>query len=129
MCSSKKRLSYVLSTIFVLTALFSQFAIATPTDISNISKELLLVQDLVDQDSTVLYKIETRDGNVFIGEIVEQNSEKIILKTENFGTVTILKTNLKSIDIINPDRIKENIYWADHMQSTRYFFGSQVVMD
>lgn len=74
------------------------------------------------QDSTILWRIETRDGNTFIGEIVKQDAEKVLLKTENFGIVTILKTNLKSMDIINPDRIKDNIYWADHMQSTRYFW-------
>lgn len=122
MTSNKKRLSYVLSTIFVLIALLSQLAFANPADASNTYKELHFVHNLVDQDSIILYKIETRDGNIFIGEIIEQDSEKILLKTKNFGTINIFKINMKSMDIINSDRIIDHIYWADHMQSTRYFW-------
>lgn len=74
------------------------------------------------QDSVILYRIETTDGNEYIGEILEQNAEKIILKTENLGTITLLKINLVSMDIIDENRIHEGVYWADHMQSTRYFW-------
>lgn len=74
------------------------------------------------QDSIILYRIETKGGNIFIGEIIEQNAEQLILKTENFGTITISKMDLIRISIIRNDRIIDNTYWVDHMQSTRYFW-------
>lgn len=74
------------------------------------------------QDSTILYKIETRDGNEYIGEIVEQDAEKIILNTKSLGTITIQKINMVSMELVDPARLQQGVYWADHMQSTRYFW-------
>lgn len=88
----------------------------------NHSKELFAYHTSFQQDSTILYTIETKDGNEYVGEILEQDSEKIVLKTNNLGTITILKENLVSMDIIDPDRMQEGVYWANHMQSTRYFW-------
>lgn len=84
--------------------------------------DLEFAQHIQEQDSVIRYKIETRDGNEYIGEIIQQDAEKIILKTANLGTITILKINLVSMDVIDEKRMHEGVYWADHMQSTRYFW-------
>ena len=75
------------------------------------------------QDTTLTYRIVTLDGNEFIGTIVEQDGQKIVLKTEQFGIITIQKVNLKSINLIESEKIKDGAYWADHMQSTRHFWS------
>lgn len=74
------------------------------------------------QDSTILYRIETRDGNEYVGEIIEQDTEVIVLKTKMLGTITIQKADVVNMDTIDPIRVQEGVYWEDHMQSTRYFW-------
>ena len=73
MNSYKKGLSYVAFTIFALITLFSQSVIANHNGASNGIENVLLLQSSINQDSVVLYRIETKDGNVFIGEIMEKN--------------------------------------------------------
>ena len=77
----------------------------------------------VKQDTTLTYRITTIDGNEFIGTLVEQDPQKIVLKTSNLGVITIQKINLKSMEIIETEKIKDGAYWADHMQSTRHFWS------
>lgn len=86
------------------------------------SQQLETINYQNEQDSVILYRIETNDGNEFIGEIVEQDAEKIIFKTKTLGTITILKINMVSMEIIKEEQFHEGVYWADHMQSTRYFW-------
>ena len=70
---------------------------------------------LISQDTTRSYQIITNDGNVFIGTILEQDEQKIVLKTEKFGSITIQKTNLKSMTLIEAEKIIDGDYWQDHM--------------
>jgi len=74
-----------------------------------------------EQDST-LYSIETLDGNEFIGYITFEDSQKIGLKTENFGEITIQKSNIKSRTIVDQRTVVEGEYWFENPQSTRYFW-------
>ncbi len=72
---------------------------------------------------TILCKIETRDGNEFIGEIVSEDSLKIQLNTKNFGLITVQKTDVKSIELIDKKQIRDNEVWFANPQSTRYFWS------
>jgi hypothetical protein len=74
------------------------------------------------QDSTTLYHIETKDGNTFVGHIVEQDNMSIRFRTENLGVITLIRQDILRIEIINDDKFIEGVYWADHFQSTRYFW-------
>lgn len=73
-------------------------------------------------DSTQQYKIETVDGNEYIGFIVEQNNDVIVLKTERMGTITLKKIDIKRMIVINVKQIKNGQYWFENPQSTRYFW-------
>ena len=44
------------------------------------------------------------------------------MKTVQFGIITIQKINIKSITLIESEKVKDGDYWADHMQSTRHFW-------
>lgn len=73
-------------------------------------------------DSTQQYRIETVDGNEYIGFIVEQNNDVVIFKTERMGTITLLKADIKKIALINVSQLKNGEYWFENPQSTRYFW-------
>jgi len=68
-------------------------------------------------------KIETIDGNEYIGKIVEENNDDLVLETESLGRITIKKVNVKTREIISVEKIKDGKYWFDNPQSTRYFWS------
>ena len=72
---------------------------------------------------TTLVQIETNDGNEFIGEIVKEDSLKIVLKTDKLGEISIQKSDIKSQIIINTQQIKDGKFWFPNPQSTRYFWA------
>jgi len=74
------------------------------------------------QDST-LYRIETNDGNEYIGRILEQSDDKIRIKTEKLGELSISRLEIKKQVQISPTNIKDGNYWFDNPQSTRYFWA------
>lgn len=75
------------------------------------------------EDELKLVKIETLDGNEFVGTISSEDSEKLVLKTKNLGEVTISKNDIKSQVVVNKSQIKEGILWFDNPQATRYFWA------
>lgn len=73
-------------------------------------------------DSTQQYKIETVDGNEYIGFIIEQNNDMIVIKTERLGTITLKKIDIKRMTVVNAKQMKDGQYWFENPQSTRYFW-------
>lgn len=74
------------------------------------------------QQDTILYRIETTDGNEYIGRIVTQDDEKVILKTERLGEITLRKIDIKKMEQVIVGQLKGGEYWFDNPQSTRYFW-------
>ncbi len=72
---------------------------------------------------TTLVQIETVDGNEFIGNIVKEDSLKIVLKTDKLGEISIQKSDIKSQTLINTQQIKDGKFWFPNPQSTRYFWA------
>ena len=64
----------------------------------------------VKQDTTSIYQIITNDGNEFIGVLVEQDAQKVILNTTNFGVITIQKVNIRSMTLVEQEKIKDGLY-------------------
>jgi hypothetical protein len=98
----------------------------------NLKKFLLVVSSLLicyssfgqAKQDTSLYRIETLDGNEFIGKIISHDKENIIFQSESLGTITISKATVRRIDAVNKNQIKDGEYWFDNPQSTRYFWQS-----
>lgn len=67
--------------------------------------------------------IETQDGNRFTGKIINQDSEKIVLLTENLGEIAVQKKNIKTQALIHASRMKNGEWWFDNPQSSRYFWA------
>lgn len=73
-------------------------------------------------DSAII-RIETRDGNEYVGRLVSQDANKVVLLTENLGEISILTKNIVAQKEILPDQIKDGEIWFPNPQSTRYFWA------
>jgi len=62
------------------------------------------------EEGQSLFKIETRDGNKFVGTIVLEDSLKIIIKTELLSELTINRSSILRIKEID---FKNYSYWID----------------
>jgi hypothetical protein len=68
------------------------------------------------------YIIRTRQGNEFIGKIIEDHQDYIILKTETYGDLRIATADIVSRKLAKPEQFKDGVYWDENPQSTRYFW-------
>ena len=76
----------------------------------------------VNPDTVLMQRIETKDGNEFIGTITYEDSEHIKILTENLGEITIPVSFIKSREKFSPARIKEGKAWVQNYQDARYFW-------
>ncbi len=74
------------------------------------------------QDS-IKYRIETVDGNEYVGQILERTATKIRVKTEKLGEISIPTADIKKLTEITAILKKNGSYWFDNPQSTRYFWA------
>lgn len=74
-------------------------------------------------NDTTMIQVETLDGNRFLGKIISESSEKIVLSTESLGEVVILQKNIKTRRIVQSSQIKDGELWFDNPQSSRYFWA------
>ena len=72
-------------------------------------------------------RIVTSDGTVLIGRVLEENSEQIILRVEGLGEITVEKSNIQSISLVDADRIRNGRYWFENPHGTRYFFAPNAI--
>jgi len=72
---------------------------------------------------SIKVQIETTDGNEYIGIVVNQTKESILLKTDKLGEITIPQTEIRKISPIAIAKSKDGTYWLDNPQSTRYFWA------
>lgn len=84
-----------------------------------ISLNVLSQPDKIDS----LIRIETNDGNEYIGEIVSEDSLKVRINTEKLGEISILKKDI--VRMVSPGITKkvDGEYWQENPQSTRYFWA------
>ena len=75
------------------------------------------------QPDSLIYHIETMDGNTYMGQILSQDSVKILFNSDKLGEISIFKTNIKKMNTIDMKKIKDGQYWFDNPQATRYFFS------
>ncbi len=72
---------------------------------------------------TLLWQIETIDGNSFIGKVTQQDEKKIILKTETFGTITIPRIAIRKMVQIEAEELVGGVLNLRNPHASRYFFG------
>ena len=75
------------------------------------------------QSDTSIYRIETKDGNTYMGQILSEDSVKVMLDSDQLGKINIRKSDIKKMLPIEPDNIKDGKYWFDNLKATRYFYS------
>lgn len=74
------------------------------------------------QDS-IKFQVETKDGNDYVGIILEQTNEAIRIKTDKLGEISIPLIEVKKISQLSAFKVKDGTYWLENPQSTRYFWA------
>ena len=89
---------------------------------------LLLSVCAVAQDAPdPLVRVETVDGSVFVGSIVYEDDETVVLLTESLGEITLRRANIRTMSEIEPSRVRDDGYWFENPQPTRYFFAPNAI--
>lgn len=76
-----------------------------------------------EQDTTAIVRIETKDGNEYVGRIVASTVEYFRLETKNLGTIRIMKRDIVDIEEVESYEIKDNTIWFHNPQSARYLWS------
>ncbi len=74
-------------------------------------------------DSLKLYRIETSDGNEYVGKIVGVDSLTFKFETSNIGVITIVRKDIVRISDLKQELLKDGSYWFENLQATRYFWA------
>lgn len=74
-------------------------------------------------DSLKMYRIETSDGNEYVGNILEIDSVLIKFKTYNIGVISIRRTDIIKIVDFKQEQFKDGSIWFENLQATRYFWA------
>jgi hypothetical protein len=83
---------------------------------------LLFPNNLFAQDEPIKHRIFTKQGNEFFGIIMEEEADYIILKTEEYGDLKIIKQDIVSRKEVDPAQMVGGEYWGENPQSSRYFW-------
>lgn len=72
-----------------------------------------------------LYRIETKDGNVFIGKLVEINMDKVVIHNETMGRISLSMEEVIRIErfAFKGEKVYQINTWYRNLQSARYFFA------
>jgi hypothetical protein len=73
-------------------------------------------------DSLKIWLIDTRDGNSFIGNILTEDNNQIVLQTDAYGKIIIPKTQVKKRKELFQEDLVEGEYWFENPHVTRYYF-------
>lgn len=74
-------------------------------------------------DTTKLYRIQTLDGNEYIGNILHRDSTALRVKTMNIGVIDFKWKNIGKIIEIKQEELKNGADWYQVLQSSRYFWS------
>jgi len=75
------------------------------------------------QDSIQLWKVETQDGNVFVGNILQQDVSTIRLQTERLGVINIPMADVKNLSKLGAGEVRQGRLWGENPQDSRYFWS------
>jgi hypothetical protein len=74
-------------------------------------------------DSTRTFRIETKDGNIFVGPIIAEDSLTLVLKTGSLGEIKIPQIIIKSKTELKEVKKVGSELWLPNPQSSRYFWA------
>ena len=87
---------------------------------------LLIIQNYCeaqDNSGSKVFLLETKDGNGYTGVVLASDTARVIFKEDKLGEITILRNEIKRMEPVDAEKIKNGKYWFGNPQSTRYFFS------
>ena len=78
----------------------------------------------VQPDSSRLCRVETKEGNEFVGLMLSEDSVNVVLETKALGRVAIPRTSIKAITWLKQADLKPEKLVSGNQQTVRYF-GAQ----
>jgi hypothetical protein len=74
-------------------------------------------------DSTRTFRIETKDGNIYTGTVLNRDSINLSLKTTTIGEIKIPLAEIRTETELTNVKIVNNSVWLPNPQSSRYFWA------
>ncbi|WP_114751250.1 hypothetical protein [Pleomorphovibrio marinus] len=74
------------------------------------------------QERNGLIHIQTKDGNEYVGEVIEEDEVKIKVLTQQLGEITIFKSEIRSRRELSEQQLINGQFWSENLQATRYFW-------
>ena len=78
---------------------------------------------LSQEQNTILWRVETRDGSVYYGELISQDQDDIQIKTASVGTIRIKLSQVMSITRDGTDSELQRTIPQRNVRSGRYFYS------
>ena len=107
--NTKNKLLTTLSIIKVMV-IFTIFFFASPTNIFA-------------QDQPQNVEVKMKDGSTVIGELIEDTSEKLVVKSSTMGEMVILKSNILEYRKLRSVKTVGGEYWHENPNPTRNLYG------
>lgn len=86
---------------------------------------LLYAQEQAPQEP--VYRVETTEGQVVLGTVISKSDTEVVLETRELGEVTLSRSDIRKMEEINPEHIRNGEYWHPNPQSTRYLFAPNAI--
>jgi hypothetical protein len=85
--------------------------------------------DTVEADTTSapLYRVETVDGNRYLGTLVSKNEQEIVVDTREAGEVTLRREDVSTLREVDRSRLRDGEYWFENPFPTRHFFAPTAI--
>jgi hypothetical protein len=68
-------------------------------------------------------QLEMRDGNTVQGKLITRYGDTVVIETATLGTLNLNIKNIKSITVLDAQRLKNGEYWFENPHATRGFFA------
>jgi hypothetical protein len=81
-------------------------------------------QQIAVPDSLPQRLVRTRDGNEFLGTVVQETGDTLTLQTTGYGLVRIPSAQIRRSRTRLPNAAKSGTFWFDEPLDARYFLGT-----
>jgi len=75
------------------------------------------------EEEPPVYRVETTQGAVFIGTLIEETEDTVVLLLEDANEVRIQRDTIRSIRTVDPEQFRDGQYVHPNPQPTRYLLG------
>ncbi len=75
------------------------------------------------KDTSSIWRVEMKDGNVFIGKILTENSKAISLKTEYLGTLALRKKDIEFREKHDERKMLDGKVWRENKVYGKYILS------